>query len=208
MILIGQYDSSFVRRVGIALSLYGLPFEHRPWSVSGDFARLQEVNPLGRVPVLVLDDGTALTDTFAILDHLDGLVPEARALCPRGGPLRREVLRVSALASGLMDKGIAAFYERAFHAAPSAAWLARCGAQVTAALARLEAERAAIATPFWFGGHLTHADIAVACVLRHLRDSAPGLADLDTCPALAAHAAALEATPAFREIFQPFVPPA
>ena len=34
MILIGQYDSPFVRRVGIALSLYDIPFEHRPWSSS------------------------------------------------------------------------------------------------------------------------------------------------------------------------------
>ncbi|MCU0911038.1 MAG: glutathione S-transferase family protein [Rhodobacteraceae bacterium] len=208
MILIGQYDSSFVRRVGIALGLYALPFEHRPCSVAGDFARLQEVSPLGRVPVLVLDDGTAMTDTFVILDHLDSLVPEARALCPRAGPLRREVLRVSALASRLMDKGVSAFYERAFHAAPSEAWLARCHAQIAATLARLEAERAAAATPLWFGAGLTHADIAVACVLRHLAESDPGLADLSACPALSAHAAALEAMPVFREVFQPFRPPA
>jgi glutathione S-transferase len=207
MFLIGQYDSSFVRRVGIALKLYGLPFGHRPWSVAGDFAALQEVNPLGRVPVLLLDDGTALTDTFAILDYLDGLVPEDRALCPRAGPLRREVLRVSALASGLMDKGVAAFYERAFHAMPSEAWLARCRTQIAATLARLEAERAAVATRHWFGDRLTHADIAVACVLGHLAAAVPDLADLSGCPALAAHAAALEATPVFRKVFQPFVPP-
>ncbi|MET0575043.1 MAG: glutathione S-transferase N-terminal domain-containing protein, partial [Mesorhizobium sp.] len=41
MILIGQYDSPFVRRVGIALTLYGLPFEQRPWSSFGDAEKLR-----------------------------------------------------------------------------------------------------------------------------------------------------------------------
>jgi glutathione S-transferase len=47
MIFIGQYDSPFVRRVGIALTLYGFAFEHRPWSAFGDAGRLQELNPIG-----------------------------------------------------------------------------------------------------------------------------------------------------------------
>ncbi len=45
MILIGQYTAPFVRRVGITLRLYGLPFEHRPWSVFGDADRLMAINP-------------------------------------------------------------------------------------------------------------------------------------------------------------------
>ena len=71
MFLIGQYDSPYVRRVGIALSRCALPFEHRPWSVWGDAERIREFNPLCRVPVLVLDDGTPLTEIFAILDAVD-----------------------------------------------------------------------------------------------------------------------------------------
>ena len=59
MILIGQYDSPFVRRVGIALTLYEMPFEHQPWSSFGDADKLRAVNPLGRVPTLVLDDRLA-----------------------------------------------------------------------------------------------------------------------------------------------------
>lgn len=208
MILIGQYDSSFVRRVGIALRLYGLPFDHWPWSVAGDFDRLQRFNPLGRVPVLVLDTGEVLTDTFAILDHLDSLVPEDRALCPRAGEGRRQVLRVAALASGLMDKGVAAFYARAFHSAPSEAWIDRCRRQVGATLKLLEAERAASPAPHWFGDRPSHADIAVATVLRHLGDSVPDLVDRAALPALSADAARLEATAVFAEISQPFVAPA
>ena len=54
MILIGQFDSPFVRRVGVALTLYGMAFEHRPWSVFGDAEAIAAYNPLRRVPTLVL----------------------------------------------------------------------------------------------------------------------------------------------------------
>ena len=92
MILVGQYDSSFVRRVGIALTLYGIAFQHRPWSVFGDAEKIRRLNPLVRVPVLVLDAGDVLIESAAILDHLDGLVPEGRRLCPAGEPARRRAL--------------------------------------------------------------------------------------------------------------------
>ena len=48
MILIGQYDSPFVRRVAIAMRLYGMEFEHRPWSVFGDAEKIAQYNPLMR----------------------------------------------------------------------------------------------------------------------------------------------------------------
>ena len=65
MILIGQYNSPFVRRVGIALHLYGMAFEHRPWSTFSDADRIAPFNPLRRVPTLVLDDGEALIESAA-----------------------------------------------------------------------------------------------------------------------------------------------
>lgn len=71
MILIGQYDSPFVRRVAIAMHLYGVDYEHRPWSTFGDAAKIAPFNPLIRVPTLVLDDGESLVESGAILDHLD-----------------------------------------------------------------------------------------------------------------------------------------
>lgn len=73
MILIGQYDSPFVRRVAVALQLYGFSYEHRPWSVFGDADRVAAVNPLRRVPTLITDDGEALLESSAILDWLDEL---------------------------------------------------------------------------------------------------------------------------------------
>ena len=68
MILIGQYDSPFVRRVAIAMRLYGLSFEHRPWSVFGDAEKIAQYNPLMRVPTLVMGNGETLIESHAILD--------------------------------------------------------------------------------------------------------------------------------------------
>jgi glutathione S-transferase len=79
MILIGQYDSPFVRRTAIALRLYGLPFEHRPWSTFGEADKIAPYNPLRRVPTLVLDGGETLIESFAILDYLDELVGPDKA---------------------------------------------------------------------------------------------------------------------------------
>ncbi|SFT91894.1 glutathione S-transferase family protein [Mesorhizobium sp. YR577] len=207
MILIGQYDSSFVRRVGIALRLYGLPFEHRPWSVFGDADKIAEYNPLTRVPTLVLDDGDVLVDSVSILDYLDGLMPDQRTLHPRTEPARRHSLRISTLAAGLADKAVSLFYERRLHETVSPLWEARCLKQIQGTLAALEKDRAASDSEYWFGERIGHADIAVAASIRHMRDSHPELAGLEAFPSLSSHCERLEALPVFQEISQPFVAP-
>ncbi len=73
MIAIGQFDSPFVRRVAIALELYGLRYEHRPWSTLGDAELIAPYDPLRRVPILVLSDTESLIESAAILDYLDEL---------------------------------------------------------------------------------------------------------------------------------------
>jgi glutathione S-transferase len=207
MILIGQFDSPFVRRVGIALRLYGMPFEHRPWSTFGDADRIPPHSPLRRVPTLVLDDGEALIESGAILDHLDEAAGPAVALIARSGPERRRALKVCALAMGLADKAVSLFYERTFHPQTSQRWSDRCRSQIGDVLAVLGAGRAAASGSWWFGRDMGHADIAVACALRFARDAHPGIVELAAYPALAAHAARCEALPVFQEISQPFVPP-
>src|SRR6267378_6776639 len=112
MILIGQYDSPFVRRVAIALRLYGLPFEHRPWSTFGEGDRIAPYNPLRRVPTLVREDGEALIESTAILDYLDELVGLEKAMIAARGPERRRGLKICALATGLGDKAVSLLYER------------------------------------------------------------------------------------------------
>ena len=204
MILIGQYDSPFVRRVGIALELYGISFEHRPWSVFADGEKVRALNPLMRVPVLILADGSTLTDSHMMLDYLDNLADSP--LFPRAEPARHRALRVAALACGLAEKAVSLFYERRLHDSPSAVWQDRCRAQIGSVLTALEVERPA--TPWWFGDHMTHADIALACALRFAIAAHPGLIDLAHQPRLAAHATRAEALEVFQRIRQPFVAPA
>ncbi|WP_411035490.1 glutathione S-transferase family protein [Shinella sp. BYT-45] len=207
MILIGQYDSSYVRRVAIAMRLYGLPFEHQPWSVFGEGVKVQAVNPLMRVPTLLLDDGGIVADSHSILDYVDGLVPAEKRLLPGVEPERRQVLKVVTFATGLADKGVSLFYELHLHETPSAYFVERCRSQITTVLAALDAERAARPGDFWFG-RITHADIAVACAWRHVGEAYPGLIDPAAYPALAAHCAGMEALSVFAEISQPFIAPA
>lgn len=208
MILIGQYDSPFVRRVGIALTLYGLPFEHRPWSVFGDGERIAPLNPLVRVPTLQLDDGLVLVESHAMLDYLDGLVPAERALFPRQEPERHRALRVAALAMGLAEKAVSLFYEVRLHDPVSEIWAGRCRGQIAGALAGLERERAECSGDWWFGDRIGHADIALACALRFASDAHPDLVVLRNHPTLAAHSARCEALDVFQTISQPFLPPA
>ncbi|MBR0691871.1 glutathione S-transferase family protein [Bradyrhizobium lablabi] len=206
MFLIGQYDSPFVRRTAIALRLYGLPFEHKPWSTFGDADRIAPHNPLRRVPTLVLDDGEALIESAAILDYLDELVGPDKAMIARSGAERRKHLRICALATGLGDKAVSLIYERVLRKEQLKLWVERCEAQISGVLGVLEKERAAVKTPYWFGERIGHADIAVACVLRFTGEAHPALFD-DRYPALKAHAARCEALPPFQEIVQPLAPP-
>lgn len=207
MILIGQYDSPFVRRVAIALRIYGLTYEHRPWSTFGDADRVASFNPLRRVPTLVLDDGEALIESAAILDYLDECVGPDRAMLPSQGVSRRQALKVCALATGLGDKAVSLVYERVLHQAISDQWVSRCKTQIAAVLDVLERDRSARRTPFWFNDAIGHADIAVACVLRFVREAHPGLFDPRRWRALDAHAATCEALPQFQAVVQPFIPP-
>ena len=203
MILIGQYDSPFVRRVAIALTFYGLAYEHRPWSVWADAEALAAINPLRRVPTLVLDDGEVLIESGAILDALDDLVGPARAMLPRHGSERRRGLKVCALATGLADKAVSLFYEGLLHEAPSQTWIDRCRGQIGDVLTALEQSRAASTTAFWQGEVIGHGDIAAACALRFTREAHPGLFDAARWPSLAAHADQCEALPPFQAICQP-----
>jgi glutathione S-transferase len=207
MILIGQYDSPFVRRVAIALRLYGLAFQHRPWSTFGDADKIAPFNPLRRVPTLVFEDGEVLIESTAILDYLDEVVGPTKAMIAESGLERRHALKICALATGLGDKAVSLVYERALRKDQSKLWVERCEAQIAGVLDVLETERAAIASLYWFGGRIGHADIAVACVLRFTAEAHPGLLAAARYPALVAHAARCEALPPFQEIVQPLAPP-
>ncbi|MBY0431956.1 MAG: glutathione S-transferase N-terminal domain-containing protein, partial [Rhodospirillales bacterium] len=114
MILVGRYQSPFVRRVAISLRQLGLTYQHKPLSVIDDREAVKAINPLMRVPALMLEDGEVLIDSSAILDYIDERVGPARALIPPSGPERRKVLRLIALATGIMDKSVSYYQETRF----------------------------------------------------------------------------------------------
>jgi glutathione S-transferase len=208
MILIGQYDSPFVRRVGIALTLAAIPFAHRPWSVFGDGEQIAPLNPLIRVPTLVLDDGETVIDSHAMIDLIDGMLGPDRALFPQAEPGRRRALRICGLALGAAEKGVSLFYEHRLHEQVSVIWSQRCRTQMEGALGVLDGERRACTSRYWFGDTIGHADIAVGCAFRFLCEAHAGLALPTRFQALAQFSTMLEELPAFRAISQPFIPPA
>jgi glutathione S-transferase len=196
MILIGQYDSPFVRRVAVTLHLYEVPFGRRVLSVFTDFDQMLTINPLGKVPVLQLDDGECLFDSRAILDHLDSLVAPDRRLAPASEPARRAVLRVDAVATGLAEK----LYERGYEfarrdpAKRDPAIVARVERQIDSALLWLE-ELAP--SPWLLGDRMSRADVTAAIALTYLIEKHRDLLARRPSPVLEAHSRHCEALPQF-----------
>lgn len=210
MRLIGMFDSPYVRRVAVTLKCFGLAFEHVDWSIGRDFERIRQINPLVRVPTLVLDDGSVLCDSGAILDYLDEFIGRERALLPASGNDRRDALQLMALAVAAADKGREQIYEAAFRPADKRhePWLERCRTQMHGALSLLQQRCAAVAHREWLiGERLSQADISVTCAVTFVTDALQ-LSELPSrYPQLSARVARCEALPAFRatrvEFFRP-----
>ncbi len=161
MQLIGRTLSPFVRRVAVTLNIYGMPFESLALSTMTDADTIRRSNPLGRVPALLLDDGEALVDSSAILDHLDEQAGAA-ALIPRHGAERRLVLRAVMLALGATEKSVSAYYEGQ-RRPEGLSWpegLANLEAQAQAGFGALEAM---LTGDHLCLGRLTQADVTVVC---------------------------------------------
>jgi glutathione S-transferase len=197
MILVGQYDSPFTRRVAIALHWVGLPFSRNTLSVFANAADARTINPLGRVPALILDDGEVLIESSAMLDHIDETVGPSRALLPPSGIERRQQLRTIALATGGMEKAVSIVYERVLRPEDKryAPWLERCQTQLAGSLAALEAQPASNRLEI---GQYPQADIAVACLVAFLSLRVPDAFPVGAYPQLAALAAVAETLPAFQ----------
>lgn len=194
MILVGQYDSPFVRRVAISLKLLGLTYEHDTRSVFGDFQSMLKTNPLGRIPTLQRDDGTKLIDSAAILDWLDEKVGPDRALIPHSGSARVEALQRIALAVGTIDKIGAANYERLIR--PSKyrwpEWTQRLLTQCHGGLEALNALD-------WPEGRVSQAEITTGCALFYIKVTDPELLAPGRYPSLDALVAKLGAMAEFRD---------
>src|SRR5258708_12606496 len=170
MLLIGVNRSPYTRRVAITLQAYGVSYEQRGRSGFGNGAEVRAQNPLGRIPALVLDNGEVLVDSGAIIDHLDEVYGRDRALTPAAGADRRAVLKVAALMMGACDKGLHAAYERNHHPPEKVhqPWIDDCMAQMTTALAAVEAT-VDPAEPYLLLGRLTQGDVTAFIAERLAR---------------------------------------
>jgi glutathione S-transferase len=196
MILVGQYDSPFVRRVGVTLHLYGIPFTRNAISVFADADEMARINPLVRIPSIVLDSGETLIDSAAILDTLDEMVGPSRALTPQSGAARRRVLQATAMATGAMDKAGMWVYERHFHppGQRSETMLARYEVQLAGALSWLDAQTR---DGRLCGPTLSQADISAASLVFYLKMRVVRAFPEGSYSRLAALCDALETTGAF-----------
>lgn len=191
MILVGQYNSPPTRRIAISLLMLGIPFEHDARSIFGDFEALRAINPLGRIPSLVLDDGTAMVDSAAILDWIDREVGPARALMPISGPARTNAMQIVALALGAVEKIGAAAYERLMRPPEYRwpEWIARCRTQGAGALPVLDRVK--------WDARLDQAQITTVCMVSYVRTVDPALMPRGKYTSLDALANACEALPEF-----------
>lgn len=167
MKLIGRNLSPYTRRVAIAMTLLDVPHEREYLSVTADPARGLQVNPVGRVPVLELDDGDRLIESGAILDYLMELVGPAKSLVPPHGKARRDCLRLMAIASGVLDKAVAAIYEVRRRPAEKVhgPWREHLLRQVEGGLSALNDQPQG---PWLQGEHFSMADISVAVTMSFL----------------------------------------
>jgi len=166
MKLIGSLASPFTRKVRVVLAEKKIEYEFEidnPWKAD---AVTPKFNPLGKVPVLVLDDGSTIFDSRVIAAFVDSASPLLR-LVPSDPRERVEVRRWEALADGVLDAGIAARLENQREAKlRNATWIDRQMGKVRSGLLALEADLGE--KPWCTGNGYTLADIAVGVCLGWL----------------------------------------
>ncbi|UCE31651.1 MAG: glutathione S-transferase N-terminal domain-containing protein [Burkholderiales bacterium] len=167
MKLIGSNASPFVRKVRIVLAEKRLECRYEQADVWGANSGVQQINPLGKIPALVMDDGMSLYDSPVIVEYLDTLSPVNR-LIPPSGRVRAEVRCWEALADGLQDAAALARQEsirrppEKFHQP----WVDRQLAKIDAALAAMST---GLGDKEWcVDARFSLADIATGCALGYL----------------------------------------
>ncbi|MCH2220994.1 MAG: glutathione S-transferase [Dechloromonas sp.] len=174
MKLIGSHTSPYTRKVRIVLAEKKIEYDfvvESPWTPGNKVA---DYNPLGKIPVLVLDDDTALFDSRVIVEYIDNVTPNNK-LFPAPNRERIEVKRWEALADGLCDAAVAALLERKRPAnEQSADWIERQLAKVKRALAFMSEELDD--KSFCMGTHISMADLALGTALGYLNFRFPEIA--------------------------------
>jgi glutathione S-transferase len=158
-------SSPYARKVRVAAHERGLTGRFReiasnPWAAPDD---LKALNPLGKIPTLVTEDGLALYDSAVICEYLDTL-GDAPRLFPPEGRARWLALRAQSLGDGVMDAAVLWRVEitQRKEQGPTPGWVERQQGAIVRALDALEREPPALAAPPDIGA------IAIACALGYL----------------------------------------
>jgi glutathione S-transferase len=198
MILIGRHYSPFVRRVAATLQHYGLEYEHQAIRASGaDQDKIRSYgNPLGRVPVLVMDNGSALADSAVILDYLDSLVGTDKSLMPVDGMARFELQSKIAIANGAAEKAIAVYSESMRPS--SGQHQPAMDGSTRQAKDGFEYLDGALTGPWFMGDKISQLDVTVICHWEFMKAGAKTVFAACNCPNIEALAARANALPAFK----------
>jgi glutathione S-transferase len=157
-------SSPFVRKIRIAASVLGLEkdIKAEPAETISPSDTVRQQNPLGKIPTLVLEDGSTLFDSRVILEYLDHRAGGGRII-PKDASARFAALRLQALADGILDASILQVYEGRFRPAErhEPKWVEHQAGKVARGLAALEAAPPGLGSPPDVG------QITVACALGY-----------------------------------------
>jgi glutathione S-transferase len=197
MKLVTSLTSPYGRKVRVVLLEKKVPFQlqvENPWLPDSPIA---EFNPLGKVPVLVLEDGVSVFDSCVIVEYLDHVSPVAH-LIPTEPKSRMMVRGIEALADGVTDAAVALFLERKrVPEQQSGEWMVL---QEKALFRGLEALSEALGEkPWYLGNSMTLADVACGCTLGYLELRFPEIEWRTAHPNLARHAEKLATRASFKE---------
>ena len=194
--LISATPSPYARKVRIALAEKNIPFElitEVPWNHG---AITKHHNPLSKLPVLILEDGSSIFDSRFILEYLELIYPQTPMLFSEV-PERLMAKKLEVLADGICDAVVLVFFERMRGDNASAEWTARQIHKINAGvceLARLIDKR-----KFAVGDKFGLADIAVGAVLGYLKVRFKEFDWQTLYPSLAEYSSTLEHRPSFQQ---------
>jgi len=166
MKLIGSLGSPYVRKVRVVLAEKKLDYQFELENVWAPDTAISKLNPLGKVPSLVMDDGSLMIDSRVMVEYLDTLTPVCKLL-PANSRDRADVKCWEALADGIIDAAVIVRLERLRPIElQSEDWVARQQGKVKLGLAALSDKLGDL--PYCMGKNYSLADVAVGCTLGWL----------------------------------------
>ena len=166
MKLIGSLGSPYVRKVRVVLAEKKLEYQFELENVWAPDTAISKLNPLGKVPSLVMDDGSVMIDSRVMVEYLDTLTPVCKLL-PANSRDRADVKCWEALADGIIDAAVIVRLERLRPIElQSEDWVARQQGKVKLGLAALSDKLGEL--PYCMGKNYSLADVAVGCTLGWL----------------------------------------